>query len=286
MLDMSKAFDTVRRNTLMKDLTEILDHGELHIISLMIQQVKLQIKVNADMSDKFTTNIGVPQGDCMSPVMFTLYLAQDLKPERSNIKSEHSYALTKATENERIHDIYKEHNYAKPKDTYITIDRRPQYADDIGWASNAKHIIDNVEKETPDKIKERNLNVNRGKTEKYAINREVTDNGPWKKCKYLGSLLDTNEDIKRRKGLAISAYNKLEHIFKSNINLKIKIRTLNAFVASIFLYNSELWTIGKREEEKIDIFQRKFLRRMLTIRWPKIISNTDLYKKTSCEKWS
>ena len=34
----------------------------------------------------------------------------------------------------------------------------------------------------------------------------------WKRCKYMGSLLDTEEHIKRRKALAIATYNKLKYI--------------------------------------------------------------------------
>ena len=43
----------------------------------------------------------------------------------------------------------------------------------------------------------------------------------WKKSKYLGSLLDTEEDIKRRKVLATDAYKQLRHIFEGKkTNLK------------------------------------------------------------------
>ena len=38
----------------------------------------------------------------------------------------------------------------------------------------------------------------------------------WKRCKYLGSLLDTEEDIKRRKALAIATYNKLKISWKTS----------------------------------------------------------------------
>ena len=66
----------------------------------------------------------------------------------------------------------------------------------------------------PDMLKENNLYINPTKTEKYTISR--TSNGSWKKkCKLLGSLLDSDEDIKHRKGLAIDSFKTLENIFKS-----------------------------------------------------------------------
>ena len=36
---MSKAFDTVRRNTLIEDLAQILDPAELHMIKILVEDV-------------------------------------------------------------------------------------------------------------------------------------------------------------------------------------------------------------------------------------------------------
>ena len=117
----------------------------------------------------------------------------------------------------------------------------------------------------------------------------ITKNGPedWKKCKILGSLLDTNEDIKRRKQLANNAMRKLQHIFKNNrLNIKTKVRIFSACVKSIFLYNLELWTLTKTAENKIDSYHRRLLRRAINIRLTNKISWEDLYNKTRQEKWS
>ena len=45
-----------------------------------------------------------------------------------------------------------------------------------------------------------------------------------------------------------------------------QIRTLDAYVGSIFLYNSELWTVTQDMEGQIDVLQRNFLRRTLGIK--------------------
>ena len=135
------------------------------------------------------------------------------------------------------------------------------------------------------KLQERNLKVNNTKTEKYCIKRKGPED--WKKCKYLGSILDTENDIIRRKILASSAYNKLKHILESKrLSMNIKIRTFNSFVGSIFLYNSELWTLTKQQEQKIDSFQRTLLRRIKGIRWPEKITNEALYQETNTTNWS
>ena len=82
----------------------------------------------------------------------------------------------------------------------------------------------------------------------------------WKKCKYLGSLLDAGEDIKRRKVLATTACNQLRHIFESKkASLNVKIGTFKSHVESIFMCNCELWTLTKKQEDIIDICQRNIL---------------------------
>ena len=70
------------------------------------------------------------------------------------------------------------------------------------------------------------------------------------------------------------------------ISTELKIRTFNTYSASIFLYNSELWALTETIQNNIDAFHRKLLRRVIDIRWPKIISNVDLYAKANIEKWS
>ena len=127
--------------------------------------------------------------------------------------------------------------------------------------------------------------INESKTEEYAIIRQ--GNEKWKKCKLLGSLLDTEKDINRRKILAIDAFKTLHNIFDSRkISNAVKIRTFNAYVASVFLYNSELWTLTKKLENAVNTFQRRHLRKILGIHWPKKITNTELYTKTKTEEWS
>ena len=55
---------------------------------------------------------------------------------------------------------------------------------------------------------------------------------------------------------------------------------------TIFLYNSELWTLTKKLEDTVDIFQRTFLRRILGVTWRDKISNVELLSKTKQNTWS
>ncbi len=68
----------------------------------------------------FTTNIGVPQGDSLSPLLFTLYLAQALKPpSKQQHINEHNYTkLQIATEN-LLPKCQLDHAYSIPAEEDI-----------------------------------------------------------------------------------------------------------------------------------------------------------------------
>ena len=73
---------------------------------------------------------------------------------------------------------------------------------------NARHRTEEIKERVPAQLNKKNMHANKTKTEAYTIKRKgQTD---LKGCKYLGSLLDTKEDIKTRKALVIATYNKLK----------------------------------------------------------------------------
>ena len=224
-----------------------------------------------------------------SPILFTLYLAKALEEKPSLSKpnlQDHTYAKLDADAAEDDLPVHlKEHAYCKrTADPYFCINQ--QYADDISWVANNKLKIDQVKDKIPQKLRKRNLKVNQTKTEEYEITRNSADE-KWRKCKYLGSLLDSNEDINRRKQLAMMAYNKLKFILDSKkTSTLLKMRIFSSFIASIFLYNSELWIMNKKIEHKIDVFQRSLLRRALKINWKDKVSNDELYEQSNQDRWS
>ena len=83
LLDMSKAFDNVNRKILMDDLKLILSNDELHLVKILLTNVSLQVKTNNIFGEKFKTTKGIPQGDSLSPILFTLYLANAMKEENN-----------------------------------------------------------------------------------------------------------------------------------------------------------------------------------------------------------
>ena len=68
-----------------------------------------------------------------------------------------------------------------------------EYADDISKVTSNHSSMGNFKYNTSEIQKPSDLNVNHDKTEQYIINRT---NNQWRLCKYLGSMLNTGEEIK------------------------------------------------------------------------------------------
>ena len=273
MLDMSKAFDSINRKKLMSYLREILTESEVYMMNILINDIVLNVFVGQESGDKIFTNVGSCQGDCLSAFFFILYLAKAIKPIPKIINRE-----------DYDRPLWSELDWLVNRDSNnVEID--PKYSDDINFVRSWYPKINQLKREVPEMLKNDNLIVNKSKTEEYSIGIDGDDK--WKRCKILGSLLDTEKDIERRYNLASAAYNKLEKTFKSkSLKQKTKLRIFDAYIASVFLYNSELWTLTKTFSNKIDTIQRKFLRKLLQIKWPKVISNNRLYEKTNHKPWS
>ncbi len=135
---MSKAFDTVSRKNLLKDLQDVLEPDELHMMSILIKEVKLKVKVGKHTGEEIETNVEIVQGDCLSAVLFIYYLAKSLNPPSN--QDDHSYSRA---ETPIAPDEHHDHNYHRTTiGNYFEID--PKYADDITWASTAIHRISHI----------------------------------------------------------------------------------------------------------------------------------------------
>ena len=83
-IDMSSAFDTIDRQTLLDILREIIEEDELRIIRFHLSDTIINTRINGATKEKpFESNIGSPQGDSLSPVLFSIYLENALKEVRT-----------------------------------------------------------------------------------------------------------------------------------------------------------------------------------------------------------
>ena len=98
--------------------------------------------------------------------------------------------------------------------------------------------------------------------------------------KKVGSLIDDGKDVERRKHLATVALYKLNNVWIKGNTLKTstKIKLYKSLVKSILLYNCGTWALTLTEEERLNAYHRKQLKKILNIRYPKKITNKSLYR--------
>lgn len=96
------------------------------------------------------------------------------------------------------------------------------------------------------------------------------------------------EDINNRKRLANIVLGKLDSIWLStrNISVQRRVKLYSMLVKCILLYNWSTYGITIQDEQQLDCFHRKQLRRILKIRWPHKIRNNKLYDKNSSKPMS
>ena len=126
-----------------------------------------------------------------------------------------------------------------------------------------------------------NLLVNIDKTEFTTLSRAGTE---YKNTKKVGTLIGDEEDVERRKRLSNAALTKLLNVWikGDKIKRKTKLKLYRSLVKSILVYNCGTWALTKSEEEKLNAFHRKQLRKVLNIKYPVKITNSSLYNK--CEE--
>ena len=248
-IDMSAAFDTIDRNQLLNIIATIVNEDELRIISFLLSNTKIKTRINgATKTNTFISNVGTPQGDSLSPVLFIVYLEHALK--------------VRTTLPRPIVKYEKE------------IPNEIAYADDVDFIGQDYVNINKIQ-ETLHKYQ---LKVNTDKTEFTALSKNEED---WKNAKKVGSLIGDLEDVEKRKQLSTAALKKLYHVWMKGNKLKTttKIQLYKSHVKSILLYNCSTWALTLTEEEKINAFHRKQLKKVLNIKFPVKITNKSLYKK-------
>ena len=107
------------------------------------------------------TAIGICQGDCLSALLFILYLAYAIKPLPTNIQSQ-DYQQPLWSALDWLIDRYTRK---------ISVD--PKYADDIAFIRSDVSKINLVERVIPDMLLEEGLYINKSKTERYQISKQI-----------------------------------------------------------------------------------------------------------------
>ena len=118
----------------------------------------------------------------------------------------------------------------------------------------------------------------------------MLDNKPLgivKKFCYLGSTTTSttslDEEISARIEKAATAFGKLTKRAWNHkmLTIETKARIYEACILSTLLYGSETWTLYSRQENKLNVFHLRCLRKILGITWQDRVTNTEVLKRAA-----
>ena len=209
----------------------------------------IDTRINGTSTSKpFTGNVGTLKADSLSPVLLTIYLEHALKEVRPTLPRP-----TASFEEEIPNEV--------------------AYADNVDFIgqnyADIKKIQEVLKKNT-------SLKSTRTRQSTHQYQKAKKDG----KSRKVGSLIDDDKDVERRKQLATVALYKLNNFWIKGNKLKTstKIKLYNSLVKSILLYNCGTWALTLTEKERLNAYHRKQLKRILNIRFAKKITNKSFYR--------
>lgn len=271
-IDYSKAFDSIDRESLWKIMAHYgIPSKIINLIKKMYEDSGGQILFKGKLSKFFQILTGVRQGCLLSPFLFLLIIDWIMK-NSVNGKTGIQWTITK-----KLEDL--------------------DFADDIALLSHTHAHMQEKTSKIAEKSAQVGLNINVAKTKIMKMNTKCDrvvkiGNEPIEevdKFTYLGSIVTpsggTEEDVNARINKARTAFSQLNKIWDSKIlRQKTKIKIFNSNVKSILLYGSETWFLNKKQENKLQVFINKCLKRIFKIFWPNTIRNKDLWERSGQEK--
>ena len=273
-LDLSKAFDSLDRGTLIQILeeNELAGEDELRIISYLLSDTTLRVKVGSSISEQFKTSIGTPQGDALSPILFLIYLEHTLRRHRRRnlltaVELEMAYA-------DDIHYVTKDSDLNRGVrhlgERAYTYRRGCQCA-----ACRAKQI----ELSMPEDMAVDNMQCNGDKTVHVEL---IPKKARETAFELLGNNTNPDLEIVKRRGNATKAFAGLIRIWsrRSDIKPELKMKLYNAIVKPHLTYNAGASAYTGMQAEALNRLHRRQLRRLLNVYYPEHISNAEVYRRT------
>ena len=84
-MDMTSAFDTIDRAKLMEKTRDIFGLDAWRMTLKLMTNTQLTVRLENAKSRPFVTNTGSPQGDSLSPILFTVYLECAMRELREKL---------------------------------------------------------------------------------------------------------------------------------------------------------------------------------------------------------
>ena len=268
-VDYEKAFDSLDRETLWNLLRHYgVPTKIVSIIRNSYEGLTCKVIHGGQLTEAFQVKTGVRQGCLLSPFLFLLSIDWIMKT--STAERRNGIQWTPWTQ---LDDL--------------------DYADDLALLSHTQQQMQEKTNNVASTSAQVGLNIHKGKTKILKTNTTNTnaimlDGVALEEVEdftYLGSVIDkqggTDADVKARIRKARAAFLQLRNIWSSKeLTQKTKIRFFNSNVKSVLLYGAETWRTTTASVKKVQVFVNGCLRRILHIRWPDTVTNSELWKRT------
>ena len=260
-VDYKKAFDTVNRTHLWSKLLTLGVSGRiLAVIKNLYTKTKSYIRYNNQMSDLFSCNIGVRQGENLSPLLFSVYL-NDLA---EHISSDCSGIMI-GTEPEGL-------------DVYIKLCTL-LYADDTLLLCESESDLQSALDSLYDYCNKWKLSVNTSKTKVVIFSRGKVKKVPkWTfgpdeietqyDYTYLGVTFNYNGHFGKAVSKQVSQakralFSLLSKARKLSLPSDIQLHLFDSCITPILLYGAEVW--GHADLKHIEVFHNQFCKQILRV---------------------
>ena len=260
-MDFRKAFDSVQHSLLWEKLLNMNVCGKvLNIIRDMYKKTKLCVKHRMEYSHFFVSNIGLLQGENLSPIMFSMFI-NDLKLFLHNDANLSTLINTAETAGaETLDDLMH---------LFLLL-----YADDTAILAETPEHLQTALDKLDEYCSSWGLQVNVDKTKVVIFSRGKVRNIPSFSLNnmsvevvfdyvYLGVLFNfNNKFIKAQKRLSLAGnramFSLLRKCRKLNLPIDLQLDLFEKCVHPVISYGCEVW--GYQSLELVSKFQLRFLK--------------------------
>lgn len=254
-IDFKQAYDSI--NKLM--LGNILSYFKIptklkKLINMTLENTKCKVLIDGQVSQSFEVKKGLRQGDPLSPILFNLILEWAIRESK---------LYTNGTIYHHSHQLLA-------------------YADDIAILTRSKDEMDKTFARLVEKAREAGLAINKEKTKYMLVGGQKNETGNTMTCRttfgecnfevvqsfnYLGVNISKDggesEEIKARLIKGSKSAGALGNVLKNkNISRAAKKRIYKTIIRPVVLYGSENWVLTKKDLYKLEVWERRILRKI------------------------
>ena len=267
-IDFEKAFDSIHRESLWLIMQKYgIPDKIVRMVKVFYEDFNCAVEDQAEACEWFNIKTGVKQGCNMSGFLFLI--AMDWIMRKTVGKGENGIRW----------------NFTSKLDDL-------DFADDVALLSSTKQHIQNKTTKMNEEATRVGLKINKEKTkvmringksqEKVAIDGQDIDEV--EEFNYLGAIICKEgggmKDLKNRLSKARGTFARLKRIWNSkSITKRTKLRLFKTLVVPVLLYGCETWKMNMGDDQRIDVFHNKCLRRILKINWQDHVTTRELLEK-------